>query len=103
MFESKLAVARKVVSLFGAELSCRGIDGAEVIAFHQADYGRNLILAGQVAEGRKLIREACRRPFPHRRKFQLFSLLAGICGYRFVEIIQNSSNRLLKFGRAPSR
>jgi len=100
MFEAKLLVARGIVSRFGKELRSRGIEGSSVVAFHQADYGRKLILAGRVAEGRKLIDEACEIEFPHSKKFKLFSIAARLCGHRFLAILQKSSDCILKYRKA---
>lgn len=102
MFEAKLAVARKVVDRFPEELGRRGIDGRSVVAFHQADYGRKLILAGQVAEGRRLIADACLCAFPHRQKFTTFSLAAGLCGHRFLALVQRYADNLVKYRKAAS-
>jgi len=99
MFEAKLSVARGIVSRFGNELRTRGIDGSGIIAFHQADYGRKLILAGRIAEGRKLIDEACEIDFPHRRKFKVFSLAAGFCGSRILAFLQKYVDCLCKYGK----
>jgi glycosyltransferase involved in cell wall biosynthesis len=97
MFEAKLSVACKIAGRFGNELRARGIDGNAVVAFHQADYGRKLILAGRVEEGRKYILEACEHFFPHRRKFKLFSMAAELCGYRFLALLQRCFDRLVKY------
>jgi glycosyltransferase involved in cell wall biosynthesis len=102
MFEAKLSVARKIASRFGNELLSRGIDGNSVVAFHRADYGRKLILAGRVEEGGKAIHEACENIFPHRRKFKVFSLASRLFGYRFLAIVQKSSDCLLKYRKALS-
>jgi hypothetical protein len=99
MFEAKLSVARGIVSRFGNELRSRGIEGSSVVAFHQADYGRKLILAGRVAEGRKFIDEACENEFPHRRKFRVFSLAAGFCGSRILTLLQKYVDSLCKYGK----
>ncbi|HJV36719.1 glycosyltransferase family 2 protein [Geomonas sp.] len=102
MFEAKLAVARKVVGLYEAQLAECGIDGRDVAAFHSADYGRKLILAGRVEEGRRLIDEACRRGFPHARKFRLFSLAAGVAGHRLLGAVQRYADYLVKYRKASS-
>lgn len=97
MFEAKLLVARKIAGRFSAELHDRGIDGRSVVSFHQADYGRKLILSGQVADGRSHIAEACHFPFPHRCKFRIFSKAAGLCGYRFLALLQGYVDGLVKY------
>jgi glycosyltransferase involved in cell wall biosynthesis len=102
MFEAKLTVARKIVGRFATELGQHGIDGRSVVAFHQADYGRKLILAGQVAEGRRHIEEACGCHFPHRQKFVIFSLAAGLCGHRFLALVQRYADGLMKYRKAAS-
>lgn len=102
MFEAKLSVARKIAARFARELSARGLDGRGVVAFHQADYGRKLILAGQVGEGRKLIGAACRIVFPHRWKFRLFALAAALCGYRCLAFAQKHADALVKYRKAAS-
>jgi glycosyltransferase involved in cell wall biosynthesis len=100
MFEAKLSVACKIAGRFGNELRARGIEGNVVVAFHRADYGRKLILAGRVAEGRKLIDEACEIEFPHSKKFKLFSIAARLCGHRFLALLQKSSDCILKYRKA---
>ncbi|HEX9024744.1 MAG TPA: glycosyltransferase, partial [Geobacteraceae bacterium] len=97
MFEAKLTVARGIVERFGSELVGRGIDGNSVVAFHRADYGRKLILAGRVEEGRRLIEEASARHFPHRRKMMLFATAARIFGYRLLGILQKYFDLLYKY------
>lgn len=101
MFEAKWRVAEKIAAGWGRELAVRGIDGAAVPAFHQADYGRIRILHGDGSEGRRLIREACRVSFPHRTLFRLYSLAAGLCGSRFVAAVQCLADRVWKYRRAP--
>ena len=93
MFEAKLAVAQKIVERFARELAGGGIDPAQLVAFHQADYGRILILAGEVAKGRALIGQALRHPFPHRAKFALFTLAAALGGHRLLAMIQSGYDR----------
>lgn len=75
MFESKLLVAEKVVNNYGAILSERGVDCRAVLAFHKADFGRVLILTGEVQRGQMLIKEACEHDFPHKLKFVTFRLM----------------------------
>jgi len=99
MFEAKLSVARKIADEFGNELSARGIDGGAVTAFHLADYGRKLILAGRVLEGRRFIREACENRFPHRIIFKIFSIAAVLYGHRFLSLLQTLSDCILKYRR----
>lgn len=103
MFESKLAVAGKIVQQFPEELALRGIDGNAVLAFHEADYGRRLILAGEVGKGRRLIDDACRTFFPHRRKFRLFSMAAALCGHRLLVLTQKYVDSLVKYRKAASK
>lgn len=102
MFEAKLSVARKVASRFGNELQSRGIDGNSIVAFHLADYGRKLILAGRVEEGGKAVHDACENIFPHRRKFTVFSLAARLFGYRFLAFVQKIADCLFKYRKALS-
>jgi glycosyltransferase involved in cell wall biosynthesis len=97
MFEAKLSVVRGIVNRFVNELRTGGIEGNNVVAFHQADYGRKLILADRVAEGRKLIDEACKIKFPHRRKFKIFSLAAGFCGSRILALLHKYADSLCKY------
>jgi glycosyltransferase involved in cell wall biosynthesis len=97
MFQGKLAVATRITEDFREELHRRGIDGESVVAFHRADYGRKLILAGRMAEGRALVREAARVRFPHRGKMIAFALLAGLCGHRLAAFLQRSVDRLIKY------
>jgi len=100
MFEAKLSVACKTVLQFGDELRRRGIEGRGIAAFHQADYGRKLILGGRVEEGRGLIAEACRVPFRHRMKFRIFALAARLLGRRLLTGVQKHADRMLKYRRA---
>jgi glycosyltransferase involved in cell wall biosynthesis len=97
MFQAKMGVACRIAKDFREELNARGIDGRSVAAFHRADYGRKLILAGRAAEGRTLIREAAQTPFPHRRKMIAFALAAGLFGHRLVAFMQRCADRLIKY------
>jgi glycosyltransferase involved in cell wall biosynthesis len=97
MFQAKMAVAGRIAEDFRDGLNARGIDGRSVVAFHRADYGRKLILAGRAAEGRTLIREAAQVPFPHRRKMIAFALAAGLCGHHFPAFLQRCVNSLIKY------
>lgn len=97
MFDAKQKVAVKIVGQFSSELRAHGIDGRSVIAFHQADYGRILVLNGQVIEGRKLIRKACLYDFPHKLIFKLFALAASIFGYRVLVSVQRIVDSLRKY------
>jgi glycosyltransferase involved in cell wall biosynthesis len=97
MFEAKWRVAEKLVRDFAREFGTYGIDGAQVLAFHQADYGRILILAGREEEGRRLIDDACRISVPHRWKFRLFSLASGIFPSGFLVRMQNLADTIFKY------
>lgn len=97
MFQAKMAVASRIAEHFREELDRRGIDGKSVVAFHRADYGRKLILAGRTAEGRTLIREAAGFPFPHRQKMMAFALLAALCGHRVPAFLQRCVDRFTKY------
>jgi glycosyltransferase involved in cell wall biosynthesis len=103
MFASKMAVAGRIAEDFRDGLNARGIDGRSVVAFHRADYGRKLILAGRAAEGRTLIREAAQVPFPHRRKMIAFALAAGLCGHRLAAFLQRYVDRLIKYRKVSER
>ncbi len=80
MYNSKLSVLEQFVRRFSDNLRDRGIDTAPVLSFHRADYGRGLILHGNVLEGRREIAKACSTAFPYRRLFQAFALIAAIGG-----------------------
>jgi glycosyltransferase involved in cell wall biosynthesis len=97
MFAAKMAVAGRIADDFREELCSRGIDGSSVVAFHRADYGRKLILAGRAAEGRTLIRDAAQVRFPHRRKMMAFALAVGLCGHRLAAFLQRCVDRLIKY------
>lgn len=88
MYESKFHVAQKCISRFRDHLQGMGIDCSAVLAFHQADYGRGLILHGQVKQGKSEIAAACRTRFRWRWLFHLFSLSAGLFGYRHLAVLQ---------------
>jgi hypothetical protein len=97
MFEAKFTVATRIAKAFGKEIRACGCETDGFVALHKADYGRKLILAGRVAEGAKLIDEACKTPFPHRGTFRLFSLAARLCGYHLLGFVQNTADSLLKY------
>lgn len=103
MFEAKWQVAQKIVGFFAEELDSRHIDRQKVLAFHQADYGRMLILNRRVAEGRALIEEACHgAAFPNRQTFLLFSLAAGIIGGKPLAALQSWLDRYRKYHKESS-
>lgn len=103
MFKAKWQVAQKIVDALGTELDRRGIDQCQVLSFHQADYGRMLILNGQVTEGRQMIREACRySAFPHRNTFRLFSVAAGVLGGKPMAALQSWLDQRRKYHREPA-
>ena len=97
MFEAKMMVACGIEEHFRDELRAQGIDARGVVAFHRADYGRKLILAGRVAEGRRFIEEATQIRFPHRRKMRSFALVAGLCGHRVPAFLQKCVDWLIKY------
>jgi hypothetical protein len=100
MFEAKLHVAEKIAREFAIELASRGIGMDGVVAFHKADYGRILILAGRVPEGRALIREALATSFPHSRVFSWFERGAALMDYRMLAAMQRTFDRFGKYRRA---
>ncbi|MBU5615236.1 glycosyltransferase family 2 protein [Geomonas azotofigens] len=100
MFEAKLRVAERIVAVYGAELARRSVDAQGLVAFHRADYGRVLVLAGRGAEGRALIREAARFPFRHRKIFVAFAVAAGIFGSGMLVAAQQFYDRVVKGKRA---
>lgn len=102
MFEAKLQVAEKIRQHCSHVITERGIDVERAVAFHRADYGRILILAGRVSEGRALIRDACADAsmFPHRTTFALFSLTAAIVDYRLLAALQRFFDSVSKYRRA---
>jgi glycosyltransferase involved in cell wall biosynthesis len=103
MFQAKMAVAGRIAEDFSDGLRSRGIDGRSVVAFHRADYGRKLILAGRAAEGRALVREAAQVPFPHRGKMIAFALAAGFFGHRLAALLQSCVDRLIKYRKVSER
>ncbi|QXE90606.1 glycosyltransferase [Geomonas subterranea] len=100
MFEAKLRVAERIAEVYAAELKRRSVDVRGLVAFHQADYGRILVLAGRGAEGRALIREAVRIPFPNRKIFVVFGLAAGLFGSGILVAAQQLYDRVVKGKRA---
>ena len=90
MYESKYEIIKKLTSEFSSEFRVRGIKTAEVVAFHQADYGRGLILHGEKTKGQAMIKEACRDLFPFRWLFKLFSVSSTILGTRILARIQRT-------------
>jgi len=90
MYESKFEIIKKLVSEFGSAFQERGVKTAEVIAFHQADYGRGLILHGEKSKGQAMISEACSDSFPYRWLFQLFSLSSMLLGTRVLARMQRT-------------
>lgn len=80
MFEGKLTVAKKIVSVFAEELLERGLKTDEIVAFHKADYGRALIIDNQLDAGCRLIREAAEAQFPYRKVFLIYAMLADNFG-----------------------
>ncbi|GFO66045.1 glycosyltransferase [Geomonas paludis] len=102
MFEAKLRVAEGVVEEFAEELARRSVDARGLVAFHKADYGRILVLAGRCREGRALIREAVRVSFPHRKIFVAFGLAAGLLGSGLLVAAQQLYDRVVK-GKRPAK
>lgn len=90
MYESKFKIIKKLASEFGSEFQLRGIKIAAALSFHQADYGRGLILHGEKAKGQAMIREACKEPFPYRWLYQLFSVASKILGTRVLARMQRT-------------
>lgn len=101
MFEAKLLAAEMFVGKYRTELVRRGIDVAAVLAFHQADYGRILILDGCPDVGRKLIVAACQQAMPHRRKFRFYAFLAGIVPVAILIKLQRLADMLTKYRKEP--
>ena len=102
MFEAKLRVAEQIVATYRDELVRRSIDADGLVAFHRADYGRILVLAGRTTEGRALIREAVKFRFPHRKIFVAFSLAACVFGSRLLVAAQQMYDRIVK-GKRPDK
>lgn len=102
MFEAKLRVAERIAAKNRAELARRAIDVEALLAFHKADYGRVLVLAGRNAEGRALIGEAAKSRFPHREVFVAFSLVAAIFGSGLLVAAQRMYDRVVK-GKRPAK
>lgn len=100
MFEAKLRVAEQIAEVYAAELLRRSVDAKGLVAFHTADYGRILVLAGRCAEGRALIGEAVRVPFPHRKIFVAFRLAAGLFGSGMLVAAQQLYDRVVKGKRS---
>lgn len=99
MFEAKRVVAEKIVDGYAQELRSRGVDPERLLALHRADYGRILILAGRVAEGRRLIGPALGQDFPHRKSFALFFLGSWLVNYRLLAMVQAAYDRFGKYRR----
>ncbi len=104
MFEAKLRVAEKMEQQFSAAIMASGIDPPSLVAFHRADYGRILILAGKVQEGRAQIRQAllAGKAFPHRTTFTLFAAAAAMVDYRLLATAQSLMDSIAKYRRIPA-
>lgn len=104
MFEAKLRVAEKMELQFSAAIMARGIEPRSLVAFHRADYGRILILAGKVQEGRALIRQAllAGKAFPHRTTFACFAAAAAMVDYRLLAALQRLMDGIAKYRRIPA-
>ena len=99
MYESKFRVAESFVAAHAESLRFRGIDAAKVLGYHQADYGKALILNGAVQEGRGLISAACRGEIPRRNALRLFSLAAAVLGSGPLRWLETVTHRIRKWQR----
>lgn len=97
MYESKLHVAETFVAAHAGMLHARKIDGSKILAYHQADYGKALILNGAVQEGRRLISAACGEPIPGRNLLRLFSLAAGVLGSKTLRRLESATHGVRKW------
>lgn len=96
MFEAKLRVAERIAACYPEEIARRSVDAAALVAFHKADYGRVLILAGRASEGCDLIGAAAACRFPRRWIFLALKAVAGLFGAGFVLAAQNGYDRIVK-------
>ncbi len=69
MHEAKWKVIKDFVSENRNRLEERRIGFAAPLALHEADYGKALILEGEIAKGRRHIFNACRTRFPKRGRY----------------------------------
>lgn len=95
MYESKWQVIKAFSSMHLHDLQCKQIDVQRVLAYHQADYGKALIVNGRMAEGRRHIFQACRSAFPERKKYFLFGLAAQMLGQKLIERLGRKKQREL--------
>jgi glycosyltransferase involved in cell wall biosynthesis len=97
MHESKWRVAEMFVAAHFDQLCARMINCPRVLAHHEADYGKALILSGDVPEGRRLISRACREPIPGRIGLLLLSLAAGLFGSKVLRRLDAATHGMRKW------
>lgn len=102
MFDAKIQVISELVRLFGSELLERGIDPGVIVSYHQADYGKALILNGRTKEGISKIFEASKQDIPKRTAFILFAATAQLIGSRFLRFLYEFTFSLRKRARQKS-
>ncbi len=85
MHESKWQVINTFVSAHAEKLQRKQIDVQKELAYHEADYGKALIVYGRVNEGRHHIFTACRNRFPQRNKYLFFALASFLLNHKLLE------------------
>jgi glycosyltransferase involved in cell wall biosynthesis len=84
MHQSKWQLAAEFVSEHAAELLRKGIDVQAVLSYHEADFGKSLIVHGEGGEGRRHIFRASRARFPKKTKYFLFAVASLLFGSRAI-------------------
>lgn len=84
--ESKLRITEKIINQYSDLLEKKGVNLRRVLMHAHAEYGRRLILEGNVLEGQKLMANACKMDIPNRKYFQSFLLVTKIFGHRFLNL-----------------
>lgn len=95
MHESKWQVVSAFIQAHAHELQGRQIDIQRVLAYHEADFGKALIVHGRAAEGQRHILRACRTRFPGRGKYLLFSVAAPLLGQKLTGLLGRGRHRQL--------
>jgi len=97
MHQSKWRVVEGFVAAHADQLRARGIECPGILAYHEADYGKALILNGEVSQGRRLIAHACREPMPGRMVLRLFSFAAALLGSDILRSLEAATHGVRKW------
>jgi hypothetical protein len=95
MHESRWQVINAFILAHARELQCKQINVQRVLAYHEADYGKALIVNERVTEGKQHIFNACRFSFPKRGKYFLFGVAAPLLGRKLIEHLGRKKQREL--------